>query len=55
MNLARYTKIPGEVLALAAAAGWVALSACGASADVAVSGSFLATKEPGVSVLQKGN
>ena len=44
MNLGRYTKILGGARALAAAAGWVAISACGASADVAASGSFVATK-----------
>jgi predicted MPP superfamily phosphohydrolase len=55
MNLARYTKIPGEALALAAAAGWVALSVCGASADVAVSGSFVATKDcPAFQSFRKG-
>jgi ribonuclease T2 len=45
MNLARYIKIFGVARVLAAAAGWVALSTHGVSADIAVSGSFLATKD----------
>ena len=55
MNLAWYTKIFGGARALAAAAGWVAISACGASADVAASGSFVATKDcPAFQSFRKG-
>ena len=55
MNLGRYTKIFGGARALAAAAGWVAISACGASADVAASGSFVATKDcPAFQSFRKG-
>ncbi|MGC1178917.1 MAG: ribonuclease T2 [Methyloceanibacter sp.] len=42
---AQYTIILRTVWAMVAAAGWLAASACGASADVAVRGLFLATKE----------
>ena len=55
MNLAWYTKILGEARALAVAAGWVALSACSAWADVAASGSFVATKDcPAFQSFRKG-
>ena len=55
MNLARYTKILGGARALAAAAGWIALSAWGASADVAASGSFVAIKDcPAFQSFRKG-
>ena len=55
MNLTRYTKIPGGARALAVAAGWVGLSACGALADAAASGSFVATKDcPAFQSFRKG-
>jgi len=55
MNLSWYTKILGGARVLAVAAGWVALSACRASADVAASGSFVATKDcPAFQSFRKG-
>jgi ribonuclease T2 len=45
MILARYAIILRTVLAMVAAAGWLTASACGASAEIAVRGSFLATKD----------
>ena len=55
MNLGRYTKILRGARALVAAAGWVALSAWGALADVAASGSFVATKDcPAFQSFRKG-
>ena len=42
---AKYARLSQTVWAMATAAGWLAASAYGASADVAVSGSFVAAKD----------